>query len=41
MHTYVSEVGSWLQYLVFEYVERNLLEILEEHAGGLDQEQVS
>ncbi len=28
------------QYLVFEYVERNLLEILEEHPGGLEQEQV-
>lgn len=27
-------------YLVFEYVERNLLEILEEHPGGIDQEQV-
>ncbi|KAG2485076.1 hypothetical protein HYH03_016173 [Edaphochlamys debaryana] len=27
-------------YLVFEYVERNLLEILEEHPGGLDGEQV-
>ncbi|KXZ42328.1 hypothetical protein GPECTOR_161g127 [Gonium pectorale] len=27
-------------YLVFEYVERNLLEILEEHPGGLEQEQV-
>jgi hypothetical protein len=29
------------QYLVFEYVERNLLEILEEHSGGLDGEQAS
>lgn len=29
-----------LQYLVFEYVERNLLEVLEEHPGGLDPEQV-
>mmetsp|Transcript_26121 Transcript_26121/g.57082 ORF Transcript_26121/g.57082 Transcript_26121/m.57082 type:complete len:752 (+) Transcript_26121:295-2550(+) len=27
-------------YLVFEYVERNLLEVLEEHSGGLDLEQV-
>nr|AGC12987.1 long flagella protein 5 [Chlamydomonas reinhardtii] len=27
-------------YLVFEYVERNLLEILEEHPGGLEGEQV-
>ncbi|MEW5312983.1 MAG: hypothetical protein WDW38_004579 [Sanguina aurantia] len=27
-------------YLVFEYVERNLLEVLEEHAGGLELEQV-
>ncbi|PNH08918.1 Cyclin-dependent kinase-like 5 [Tetrabaena socialis] len=27
-------------YLVFEYVERNLLEILEEHPGGIEQEQV-
>ena len=30
-----------VQYLVFEYVERNLLEILEEHPGGLDGEQAS
>ncbi len=29
-----------MQYLVFEYVERNLLEVLEEQAGGLDLEQV-
>lgn len=29
-----------LQYLVFEYVERNLLEVLEEHSGGLEPEQV-
>ena len=29
------------QYLVFEYVERNLLEVLEEHPRGLDLEQVS
>lgn len=28
------------QYLVFEYVERNLLEVLEEHPGGLEAEQV-
>ena len=28
------------QYLVFEYVEKNLLEVLEEQAGGLDLEQV-
>ncbi|KAJ9523397.1 hypothetical protein QJQ45_005300 [Haematococcus lacustris] len=27
-------------YLVFEYVERNLLEVLEEHPGGLGLEQV-
>jgi hypothetical protein len=29
-----------LQYLVFEYVEKNLLEVLEEQPGGLDLEQV-
>ena len=28
------------QYLVFEYVEKNLLEVLEEQPGGLDLEQV-
>lgn len=28
------------QYLVFEYVEKNLLEVLEEHPGGLELEQV-
>ncbi|GIL71091.1 hypothetical protein Vretifemale_1728 [Volvox reticuliferus] len=27
-------------YLVFEYVEHNLLEVLEEHPGGLEHEQV-
>ncbi|GLC70208.1 hypothetical protein PLESTF_000938000 [Pleodorina starrii] len=27
-------------YLVFEYVEHNLLEVLEEHPGGLESEQV-
>jgi predicted RNase H-like nuclease (RuvC/YqgF family) len=29
-----------MQYLVFEYVDKNLLEILEEHPSGLDLEQV-
>ena len=29
-----------MQYLVFEYVERNLLEVLEEHSGGLEPEQI-
>lgn len=27
-------------YLVFEYVERNMLEVLEEHPDGLDRESV-
>lgn len=31
---------SAMQYLVFEYVEKNLLEVLEEHPGGLELEQV-
>jgi len=29
-----------MQYLVFEYVEKNLLEVLEEHPGGLSLDQV-
>eukprot|EP00983_Pelagomonas_calceolata_P013523 432766-Pelagomonas_calceolata.AAC.1 len=28
-----------MQYLVFEYVEKNLLEVLEEHPGGLALDQ--
>lgn len=36
----VCSISSRSQYLVFEYVERNLLEVLEEHPGGLDGEQV-
>ena len=36
----IQLLPSLSQYLVFEYVEKNLLEVLEEQPGGLDLEQV-
>ena len=38
--TLVSDIRKGRLYLVFEYVEKNLLEVLEEKPNGLDPETI-